>query len=183
MKWFYHSRMTQKDDFRISPNCASIGASPFNRRLKSSPGALSDFEHAEDWRTDERAPDNVACKNSPKIHSCLIHQPNHYIIMTLKCTKSPRKRKLVIDQNSKNSENEIRTQIQTEFQILQSLIPDIANRTDISEVGFQHRKLQFYAWKLTHIFISTAWNNRRMCWVHRESTESTVTPLVFQTRP
>ena len=56
--------------------------------------------------------------------------------MTLKCTKSPRKRKLVIDQNSKNSENEIRTQIQTEFQILQSLIPDIANRTDISEVGF-----------------------------------------------
>ena len=70
---------------------------------------------------------------------------SHNTIMTLKCTKSPRKRKLVIDQNSMNSENEIRTQIQTEFQILQSLIPDIANRTDISEVGFQHRKLQFYA--------------------------------------
>ena len=33
-----------------------------------------------------------------------------------------------------NSENEIRNQIQAEFQMLQSLIPDIANEADISEV-------------------------------------------------
>ena len=36
--------------------------------------------------------------------------------------------------NNNNSENEIRNQIQAEFQMLQSLIPDIANEADISEV-------------------------------------------------
>ena len=55
--------------------------------------------------------------------------------MTLKI-KNSRKRKQSdpAKQDPYNSENEIRTQIQTEFQILQSIIPDIANRTDISEV-------------------------------------------------
>ena len=55
--------------------------------------------------------------------------------MTLKI-KNLRKRKQSdpAKQDTYNSENEIRTQIQTEFQILQSIIPDIANRTDISEV-------------------------------------------------
>merc|ERR1712045_305264 len=36
--------------------------------------------------------------------------------------------------NNNNSENQIRNQIQAEFQMLQSLIPDIANEADISEL-------------------------------------------------
>ena len=36
--------------------------------------------------------------------------------------------------SNNNSENEIRNQVQAEFQMLQSLIPDIANEADISEV-------------------------------------------------
>ena len=77
--------------------------------------------------------------------------------MTLQ--RASRKRKSTED----SAENDLAcAKILTEFQILQSLIPQIAGRIDITEVSF----FRLYKRHLWRLFLISAWNYRCMCGLH-----------------